>query len=238
MSERGIIDRWLSVLRGDVFRRFFALLVLSLGTGAFVVEYAGTPIDDLTVGSVADRSVRATASFPFVDWEETLDRQRAAEARVQPVFDFDTTLPSRMEARISDAFETARHRLEGVDLATTGRPGAEQDRTAEIRADFQKVLDLVLDAETMQRLASQGWSTEIEVLTKQLIMEELGRHIVADRSLLPSSDATIKVVRMLQDSSDEVSLNGFDRVVVPDEARRSIKIYFTIFKNRLTLTPH
>ncbi len=224
MSKRGLIDRWISVLLGDVFRRFFALLVLSLGTGAFVVEYAATPIDDLTVGSVADRSVRATASFPFVDWEETLDRQRAAEARVQPVFDFDTTLPSRIEARISDAFETARHRLEESDLSTTGRPGAEQDRTAEIRSDFQKVLDLALDAETMQRLSSQAWSTEIEVLTKQLIMEELGRYIVADRSLLPSSDATIKVVRMLQDSSDEVSLSGFERVVVPEEARRSIKI--------------
>ncbi len=141
MSERGLIRRGISALRGDVFRRFFALLVLSLGTGAFVVEYADTPIDDLAVGSVADRSVRATASFPFVDWEQTLERQRAAEARVQPVFDFDTTLPSRMEARVSDAFDTARHRLESPDMSSMGRPGADEDRLVEIRADFQKVLD-------------------------------------------------------------------------------------------------
>jgi len=224
VTERGFLSRFLSTLRGDITRRFFALLVLSLGTGAFVVEYAGTPIDDLMVGGVADRSVRATASFPFVDWEETLDRQRAAEARVQPVFDFDTTLPGRVETRISDAFETARHRLKEYEVVSTGRPGAADDLLAEIRSDFQKILDLSLDPETMARLTSQQWSTDIEGLTKKLVMDELGRHIVADRSLLPSKDSTIKVVRMLQESSDEVSLSGFDRVIVPEEARRSIKM--------------
>ena len=142
MTDKGPLSRGLAVLRGDVARRFFALIVLSLGTGAFVVEYAATPIDDLRVGSVADRSVRATASFPFVDWEETLERQRAAEARVQPVFDFDTTLPNRVEARISDAFDTARHRLSEAEQATTGRPESTEDRLAQIRSDFQKILDL------------------------------------------------------------------------------------------------
>lgn len=215
---------WISGLRGDIARRLFALLVLALGTGAFVVEYAGTPIDDLIVGSVADRSVRATASFPFVDWEATLERQRAAESRVQPVFDFDTTLSGRIQTRIADAFDTARHRLAEADATAADRPPEETDWLVEIRSDFLKVLDLSLDPETLQRLTTQRWSSDIETLTKKLVNDELGRYIVADRSLLPAKDSTVKVVRMLQDSRDEVTLDGFDRVVVPEEVRRSIKM--------------
>ena len=224
MSENKPLTRALAALRGATARRFFALLVLSLGTGAFVVEYAATPIDDLAVGSVADRSVRATASFPFVDWEETLERQRAAEARVQPVFDFDTTLPNRVKARVSDAFETARHRFHEAEQVQTGRPSSTDERMAEIRSDFQKILDLSLNPETVNRLASQQWSVEIEALTNKLITDELGRYIVADRALLPSEGSTIKVVRMLQDSSDEVSLKGFERVAVPEDVRVAMKM--------------
>jgi len=218
------VGGWISGLRGDIARRLFALLVLALGTGAFVVEYAGTPIDDLIVGSVADRSVRATASFPFVDWEATLERQRAAESRVQPVFDFDTTLSGRIQTRIADAFDTARHRLAEADATAADRPPEETDWLVEIRSDFLKVLDLSLDPETLQRLTTQRWSSDIETLTKKLVNDELGRYIVADRSLLPAKDSTVKVVRMLQDSRDEVTLDGFDRVVVPEEVRRSIKM--------------
>jgi cyclic-di-AMP phosphodiesterase PgpH len=224
VSKRGILGRWFSGLRGDIARRLFALLVLALGTGAFVVEYAGTPIDDLTVGSVADRSVRASASFPFVDWEATLERQRTAEARVQPVFDFDTTLSGRVQTRIADAFDTARHRLVEADANAGDRPPEETDWLVEIRSDFLKILDISLDPETLGRLSSQRWSTDIENLTKKLVNDELGRYIVADRSLLPKKDSTVNVVRILQNSRDEVSLDGFDRVVVPEEVRRSIKM--------------
>ena len=156
MSAPKSTTRFLAVLQSDITRRLFALLVLSLGTGALVGEYAGEPVMNLKVGGVAERSVRATANFPFVDREATLERQRGAAALVKPVYDFDTTLGSRTRVRIEDSFEMARNRLDAE--AEGPRPEAD----AAIRADFLKMLDLSLDSDAMDRLAAQRYSKGIE----------------------------------------------------------------------------
>ena len=146
MSEPNTTLRLVAALKSDLARRLLALLVLALGTGALVGEYAGEPVTNLKVGGVAERSVRATANFPFIDREATQERQRAAAALVKPVFDFDTTLGARTQARIQDSFEMARNRLSSeLDATST-------ETDASIRADFEKMLDLVLSADAHERL--------------------------------------------------------------------------------------
>jgi putative nucleotidyltransferase with HDIG domain len=201
-------------------RRVFALLVTALGTGAFAVEYVRLPIENLKVGDVAERSIRATGTFPFVDWNATLDRQRVAEARVQPVFDFDSTLATRIRSRVEEAFDVARHRLQEVEA--DGDEASE--RLTGINRDFLQILDISLDPTTLERLINTRWSSEIESLTNTLVSAELRRYIVADRSLLPNPERPISVVRILQDSKDELELEGFDEIVAPGEVRRSVKI--------------
>ena len=218
MSERKTTPRILAALQSDLARRLFALLVLSLGTGALVGEYAGEPVTNLTVGGVADRDVRATANFPFIDREATQERQRAAAALVKPVFDFDTTLGARTQARIEDSFELARNRL---GLALDG-PSSETE--ASVRSDFLKMLDLSLDADALQRLSSQRYSKEVEGLVKTLISAEIGRFTIAERSLLPSEERPVSVIRILQDSRDEITLDGFSKIVTREESRRAIKM--------------
>lgn len=217
MSNSRPLSRILSGLRSSVSRRLFALVVLSLGSGAFVAEYTRVPVTDLSVGNVASRTIRATSSFPFVDWEATLERQRAAEAREQPVFDFDSTQSGKTRNRVSEAFEMARHRLGNQEAEDAGAE-------ALLKSDFLSALNLSLDPTTMGRLVAQGFSKDIEALSSNLISGELGRFIIADRSLLPDTERPIAVVRILQDSRDEIVLDGFSKLVVPDEVRRNIKM--------------
>jgi membrane-associated HD superfamily phosphohydrolase len=193
MSNSRPLGRILSGLRSSVSRRLFALVVLSLGSGAFVAEYTRVPVTDLSVGNVATRTIRATSSFPFVDWEATLERQRAAEAREQPVFDFDSTQSGKTRNRVSEAFEMARHRLGNQEAEDAGAE-------ALLKSDFLSALNLSLDPTTMDRLVAQGFSKDIESLASNLISGELGRFIIADRSLLPDIERPIAVVRILQNS--------------------------------------
>ena len=204
--------------RISLYRRLFVLLVLSLGTGALVGEYDGAPQQAFKAGQVADHSIRASSSFPFIDREATLERQRVEEDRIMPVFDFDTTQSSRMRARLDDSFEMARTRLPSVG----GSPANES--TAAIQADFVKMLGLALDEATMQRLVSQSFSTEIESLTKELVSAELGRFTIADRSLLPDSQKPITVIRIFSDSRDEITLEDYSKIVTPGESRRVVKL--------------
>jgi cyclic-di-AMP phosphodiesterase PgpH len=212
------IARLLAAVRTDTARRIFALVVLSLGTGALVGEYGREPVGDLKIGGVAERSIRAADNFPFVDREATLERQRAAEVRVKPVFDFDTTLSGRTRARVEGSFEMARHRL-----AASGT-GEDVKDLSRLRADFLAMLGLSLDAATMDRVLAQGFSQALENLTIKLANAELGRFTIANRALLPDPARPISVVRILADSQDEISLDSFSNIVTPDEARRAIKM--------------
>lgn len=210
-------NRLIAGLRNATVRRLFALLVLSLGAGAFVAEYTRVPDSDLAIGSVATRTIRANANFPFVDWAATLERQRAAEVRVQPVFDFDSTQSGKIRGRVAEAFEMARIRLAQIDSSDVTSKGL-------LYNDFLAVLDLSLDPTTLERLAAQGFSADVEALIVKLVSGELGRFIIADRSLLPTEEQPISVIRILQESRDEITLDGFGKVVVPDEVRRDIKM--------------
>ena len=190
MSEAGAIVRFFRVLRGDAVRRLFALLVLSLGAGAFVTEYTRLPVDDIQVGGVASRSIRAVTSFPFVDWEATLERQRSEESRVQPVFDFDTTLSGRLRGRIGEAFEMSRHRCQSLQTSPAGLP-RKTDSLGTIRTDFLAALGLSLDPTTLDRVVAQGFSVQMEHLVVKLVSGELGRFIIADRSRTTSCSRRI-----------------------------------------------
>lgn len=217
MDDNQSRNRWIKGIRSAAVRRLFALLVLSLGAGAFVTEYTRVPDSDLSIGNVATRTIRASSSFPFVDWEATLERQRASEDRVQPVFDFDSTQSGKIRGRVAEAFEMARNRLETTDEADSSARSL-------LFNDFLAVLDLSLEPITLERVLAQRFSRDVETLVVSLVAGELGRFIIADRSLLPTEEQPISVVRILQDNRDEVTLDGFSKVAVPDEVRRNIKI--------------
>jgi len=218
VSNEESSDKTFGGARMGFYRRLFVLVVLALGSGALVGEYTDATEALLKVGTVSDDSVRATSSFPFVDREATLERQRMAESSIKPVFDFDTTQSARMRARIEDSFEMARHRLSALEEPPT------PESTARIRSDFLKMLDLSLDSDTMGRVVAQRFSSEIEQLAKELASAELSRFTIADRSLLPDKQRPMTVVRIFEESRDEITLEDFSRVVTPEESRRVMKL--------------
>ena len=218
MSEPKTTLRFVAALKSDLARRLLALLVLALGTGGLVGEYAGEPVTNLKVGGVAERSVRATANFPFIDREATQERQRAAASLVKPVL---TSTPRSVPAPRPASRIPLRWRAIASARSWTPR-GPETD--ASIRADFEKMLDLALGTDALERLSSQRYSKEIEALVKTLVGAEIGRFTIAERSLLPSEERPISVIRILQDSRDEITLDGFSKIVTPEESRRAIKM--------------
>jgi putative nucleotidyltransferase with HDIG domain len=222
----GPIGRFWNWFRSAGARRLLALVTVTIGVAVLAGQWSRLPSEDLQVGDVAQRTVRASASFPFVDWESTLERQREAEAQVQPVFDFDATLASRVEARVSGAFETARQRLTEATAAASasGREALSDEESAAISTDFLKLLGLSLDAEDVKLLSASGWDPEIEKGTLGLMSAQLRRFIVADRSLLPTPARTLSVVRVFRDSRDRVEIDDYERIRSPDEARLAIKM--------------
>ena len=221
------ILRLRGALLSPMARRVLALLVLSVGTAIFVVDYVRVPDRGLEVGEVALRDIRAPTTLEYVDWDETLARQREAEAAVPPVFDFDATLASRIQARLSDAFEAARARHGEALMAAraAGRQRLSDEELSRIALDFIKLLELPLELSDIELVTRHRWDRRIEDLARELVGVAMQGYIVADRSVLPTDGRAVSVVRLFGDRRDEVQLDDFSQVVTPDEARRRITLY-------------
>ena len=83
-------------------------MVCALSALFLLVDFVKVPDVQLREGSVAPYDVRASTAFDFTDDEATSQRRAEAAEDVAPVFDFDALLASRLQARVSSAFEAAR----------------------------------------------------------------------------------------------------------------------------------
>jgi putative nucleotidyltransferase with HDIG domain len=213
-------------IRGAGARRLLVLLTVTLGSALLMGQWSRLPSESLQVGDVAQRTVRAPVSFPFVDWDATLERQREAEAQVQPVFDFDATLSARVQSRMAGAFETARHRLVEARASAhaDGREAISDDERAAISTDFLKLLDLSLGADDVAHLSTFGWGEDIEKATMVLVGPKLQGFIVADRARLPSPARSLSVVRMLGGARDRVDVHDYERIRTPEAVRMELKV--------------
>jgi len=224
VSETSSLARIWSWLRSPAARRVMALLVVALGTAGLSMDYAPKTTSNLQVGDVADRTIRASSTFAFKDWEATMARQRKAEALVQPIFDFDATLASRVNAHIDGAFETSRQRYAEALAKVSAETAVSEEELAAINRDFQKLLDLSLGEAALKRIRTAAWSRDIQTASQMLITAELSGFIMRDKADLPSPARTLKVIRRLQNSRDQVELDAYQRIRTPEEARRAIQL--------------
>ena len=219
------LQRLRAALQLPAVRRGLALVLLSVGAALLVIKPVRLPSRDFLVGEVADRDVRATTTFQFVDWDATQGRQRTAEASVPPVFDFDATLAPRLQARVALAFENSRRR-QGEEVALARSRGSELAPSVawEIAATFLKQIELSLDPVDVEDLIAVQFSGQAQDLANTLIGDALRRTIVAERSLLPTPERPLTVVRILSDRRDEVTVQNYADLLVPEEARRDISL--------------
>lgn len=214
-------------IRSPIARRIIALLVLSVGMSLLVVDYVRVPTSSYAVGEVADRDIRASQSFNYTDWEESLERERRAEESVLPVYDYDATSAGRLQERLRRAFEVARNRHTDATLAARMEEQAAVDEATlnEITRDFHSELELSLSPEVLQVIVDSRWSERIGRLAGELISWGMQGYIVADQALLPAGSPSLSVVRIFQDSRDEIRLDDYDQIKVPAKAREMMGIH-------------
>jgi hypothetical protein len=218
---------FLAHLRSPLSRRLIALLVLSVGMALLIVEYVRVPTTNYAVGEVANRDIRATQSFTYTDWEESLERERRAEESVLPVYDYDATSASRLQARVNRAFEVARNRYNAalIRAQMDGLEDVEEGQLNEIARDFLSELELSISPEELQGIVDVRWSSRVDRLTSDIIGWGMQGYVVADHALMPASSPSLSVVRIFQDSRDEIRLDDYGQIKAPAEVRQNMDMY-------------
>lgn len=223
----------LAWLRTDGVRRVLALVIAALAMALLMMDHVRLPARLYAEGEVAEWDVRANTSFPYVDWAETLERQRVAVSSVRPVYDYDATQLSRLQQRNHQAFEIGRrcHHDTVVPASPDSATPAvlsEEERSAALQGctrQFLDALELSLGPDDLQRIVDLRWSSPLEELSSELLSVALQRYVIADQALLPEDSTALTVVRVLPDGQDEVQLNDGQVVKTPDEVRQVLSLY-------------
>ena len=230
-SESTSRSRLRARLADDRVRRWVVLLLVTIASALLVIEFGSAPTREYSVDEVADRDVRAQRSFEYVDLTETNFRRAEAESKVRPVFSYDGSTSGRIQSRLHESFGMAR-RLRAdllLEAQADGRETLDLAELSSISQRFKESLQVHLEPEDLELIASARWSQELEDRSAELLSVGMSGYIVADRNTLPVGESAVTVLRLIRDGDstrqEETVLYDFSRISDPKDARQRISIH-------------
>lgn len=207
--------------------RWGLLLVVSLACALLSVDLGGRLDEALEVGQVATTNIETPIRFQWVDEASTRVRQEEAVRSTPVVYDYDATLASRLQGRVSTAFDLGRRWTTEAALQarSEGRSGTTAEERATIALDFVAHLSVTLRPEELETLAAAEFSASIESLTNELIGVAMGGYVVHEAVDLPPPQQAVMVLRSLSDRQDETLLSDRAQVRTLEDARQAISLY-------------
>ncbi len=216
---KSLVERLARVLHPDtVLRRVVAFAVACLACAAMLAEWSFDPLPELREGDVASRDLLAPLDFDYVDAASTAANQSAAEAEVAPVYDADLTLSTRIENRVSQAFDMARGRVAAVEKVTP-------EESAAIADAFAKAIEVPIEPAELAAIAAAGYSPHVEDVAVELIGVAMRRNVIQDRTSLPEPQREIVVVSRFGGEQEEGTLDDFSLIRTPEEARQVVTLH-------------
>ncbi len=220
MNFRERLSAWSAV--DSTARRVLAAVVFCVVAALLLTDLRGVGGAPLAEGDVASDDVLAPFDFPFVDQAATETRRQSAAGAVPPLFDADPELARRQQARVVQAFDMARRRVE----AGLGERGtlSSADRAA-LLDDFGAALDGPLPDDALAVLVADGFSARAEALVVELLEVGMRGHVLRDLTDLPPRGKPITVVTAAEGRRDEQVLISLGEVRSPDDARQAVSLY-------------
>lgn len=224
MSEHSSLDEVSNRLREG--RRLLVLLIVALLTTLLVADYNSVPTEPVSVGEVAERTVKAPFAFTYQDLSAYEAARERAEGSALPRFSHDDRLLMQTALGLSQAFENARS-----GLAARSAPPEEGDTIAvpsneameEVVSGFVAELGLGIPAGDLLPLATADFPPDAETLVLRWLDEAYGDQLVLrDRSELPDS-GPINVVPS-SEPSRAFQLSDRARLTTPNQIRRSVTL--------------
>lgn len=179
------------------------------------------------VGDVANRDIKAPYPFDYEDEAATQAHREEAATAVAPVYEFDAGLASRLRAKVAQAFDVGRRRTSEALLEERkhGRNELAPETVADIGQDFLRQLGISLRAEDVEALVSRGFDLRIETISNELLAYAMSSYVIADRTYLPPQEQPLSVVRIMNDSREELRLRSFDEIRTVEEMRGTLTLF-------------
>jgi cyclic-di-AMP phosphodiesterase PgpH len=205
--------------------QLLVLVVVCAVVAVVVVDYTQTPTDDVTVGDIAPRTVKAPFTLTYKDFDAYEARRQDARDAVLSVYLHDGTTIDLLKTRVRSAFVAGRDEMARLEPAEDGEereltPG---DRTS-LAAVFRGRLGVQLPQTEVDALIDGVFSREAEALANELLGHAMVHMVVRDRDDLDGRLHRVTVISLSAEDRQESVLNELDKVITPADARQLISI--------------
>lgn len=204
---------------------FWSAVFLVVVFGIYARRFRLQPPPSLPLGAVAARDLRAPFDLQIVDEVATAQKRAEAQARVNPVFDWDSALSAQASRHVHEAFAAARAMVEAhrQRLREGARPANERASEEErFLQDLSELLGGGLSRFTLKHLVAEGFSGELEAGVAAVLGEVQRRKIVpGGETFQGASSIRIRDIRRPGFEWDQKDLQSAEILTLP-QARRLV----------------
>ncbi|MBT3218833.1 MAG: HDIG domain-containing protein [Proteobacteria bacterium] len=232
---KGLRNLWndFQIQKGEMGQLAIMIFVCAL-VAILVVDFTGTPTEELREGDVAPRTIKAPLTFTYKDFEAYEKRRQEARDQVLPVYMYEATLSQDLKGRIRTAFEVARARQ--LALRTPETEGEEQveeeevsltpEQVEELRVSFRAQLGVQIADDDLGVLIDNDFPPEAETLAIELLGTAMAKLIISDRSTLKPEVVRIRIIELRGRDREEMVHSNLEEILIPAEARQLISITY------------
>ena len=191
--------------RLDSSRAFRPAVLIFMALVAGLLVAPDLIVDDFSAASVqegmpAADNVKSPADLEVIDDDTTGKLRDEAVGQVRRVYDFDSQLGEKADARVGEAFAWMRHELDTA-AGTKGRP---EEVAAARRNELEKKLGITFKNDEFAMLKARGFAPEVEAALKVLVRQGQAQPMVANRTSLDQDRVRgVAIQRIPSDGKDQ-----------------------------------
>jgi hypothetical protein len=203
-------------LNSDINLRWWvlsAVVILSL----LILYISVAPVrHTYNPGDIADKDIKAPEDFFVEDESATEMNRKAVISKVPTVYDYDSTLFSKLSERVITAFRESKDMLEKVGVKTLPseskiQAAAVKERSQRIKNEFEGKIGFKITDSIYSMIEKYGFSEEIPNAVNNVMSKILGTGVIDNKSLLADDMERGVIIRNIETKNESVSyeLNSF-----------------------------
>lgn len=192
------------------------------------------------LGDIADSDIKAQEDFLVVDKDATEKNRKKVASNVPVVYDFDSTLSTKLTQRVQTAFEDIRNDLisgkfNPSKLDTNTGQASMSDRSLRIKKEFERKIGFSVPDSFFVILEKHNFSEDIPNAINRIISKILNNGIVADKDyLLKGIDKGI-ILRNIE-TKNEIITYELNSLYSIKDAKSKVKVVEqTLLKDMLSV---
>lgn len=212
-----------ALTRNRTFQRLLILIGFALLSSILLTPQIDFSRPEFSKGSIAQKDIKADRNFLVEDRASTEQKKKETAAGVKSVYDYDSTLPTRLISAVTTGFSAMAGVLPhpAESSATKATSAAEKKNFELALLEFEKNIGVPLTQDELTILARHKFSPEIAARIAQLI-EAVYKNRFLVQSDLPAHDLSLGITIRNVKTQVEQDRKDFSSVFTLDSSNRAI----------------